>query len=227
MDAIIATSKSGASFLESDAHISYHGVNTDRFYPSNKTANNRIGFLSRIRKQKGAEDFVDAAIKVLPQHPSWTAELYGETTKDNVKFQEDLENRIKKANLQNRIIFKGFVSYDKTPDIYRNLDIVVCASHVEGFGLPCLEAMASRCAVVATKTGVWKEIIKNSENGFLADCKSSEQIAQGLNSLLKDNELREKCAENGYQLMQSKFKIENETKEIQKVYDKLLGANNV
>ena len=103
---------------------------------------------------------------------------------------------------------------------------MVCPSYTEGFGLPCLEAMASKCAVVATKTGVWKEIIEQGKNGYLVDTKSSEQIAEKLEILMNDDELRKQIAQNGYDLVTSKYKIENEAEGIQRIYDRLLAEKS-
>ena len=224
MDSVIATTESGGKFLECAYDVVYHGVNTEKFFPEENQKNtNKIGFINRIRKQKGAEDFVGATIKVLSENPNWIAELYGETTVKNKEFEKDLKARISKAGLTDRIVFKGFVDYEKIPEIYRSCEILTCLSHVEGFGLPALEAMASKCAVVATKTGVWQEIIKQGQNGFLVDTRSSEQIAEKLDILIKDSHLREKVAQNGYELVTSKYRIQNEAEDIQKVYNKLLA----
>ncbi|AIT10268.1 glycosyl transferase family 1 [Candidatus Francisella endociliophora] len=229
MDAVIATTKSGGEFLECEYDVVYHGVNTDKFFPRVKNIKQKkIGFINRIRKQKGAEDFVEAMIKVFSSNPNsdWIAELYGETTPKHKEFEEKLKSKIKAANLEDKIVFKGFVEFNSIPDIYRTCDVVVCLSHVEGFGLPCLEAMASRAAVVATRTGVWKEIIKQGENGYLVDAESPDQVAEKLETLITNDSLREKIAQNGYELVTSKYKIENEAQGIQKVYDRLLNQKN-
>lgn len=77
---------------------------------------------------------------------------------------------VKQAGLSERIIFTGFIKNSKEiQSWYRALDIVVCASHKEGFGLPALEAMASKCAVIATKAGAWPEIISDAQNAYLIE----------------------------------------------------------
>lgn len=224
MDAIIPVSEIAASRFEEQLTIVPHGVDVEKYCPSNMNKSSyKIGVFGRVKKTKGAEEFIDAMIDVLPKYPKWKAYIYGETTSRNSEYEKALREKVAKANLKGRIIFEGFVKYDKTPQLYRELDIVVCPSYIEGFGLPCLEAMASKCAVVATKTGVWKEIIKQGENGYLVDVKSSDQIAEKLEILMKDYSLRNQIAQNGYDLVTSKYKIENEALGIQKIYDRLLA----
>nr|WP_245323094.1 glycosyltransferase family 4 protein [Francisella sp. LA112445] len=228
MDAIIPVSMIAASRFEQNLQIVPHGINPQNFYPSTKPQNSRkIGFFGRIKKTKGIEEFVDAMIDVLPNNPGWKANIYGETTSKNYDLEKKLKDKIKVAGLENRIVFKGFINFEDTPKCYRELDIVVCPSYTEGFGIPVLEAMASKCAVIATKTGVWKDIIKQGENGFLVDIKSSAQIAEKLNLLINDDSLRKKIAQNGYELVTSKYTVENEAQGIQKIYDKLLSEKNI
>ena len=234
MSAVICPSKISASYLEKIPYIVPHGVNTQVFYPAkdkNKIREEKklvgqysIGIFGRIRKSKGSKEFIDAVTQVLKKYPNWSAVIIGEATPKDQEFKESLEKKVKDASLEDRIIFTGFISdSNEIPDWYKALDIVVCASHKEGFGLPALEAMASKCAVVATKAGAWPEIITDGKNGFLVDLQSSQQIVEKLEILISDDDLREQISQNGYELMNSKYKIQNEAQGIQEVYYKLLN----
>ncbi|MBK2027218.1 glycosyltransferase family 4 protein [Allofrancisella guangzhouensis] len=225
MQAIIPVSKIAASRFDEQFEIVPHGVDIQKFHPSiPQQTNFKIGFFGRVKKTKGIGEFVDAMIEVLPENPKWIANIYGETTSKNNDLELSLKEKIKASKLEERIIFNGFVNFKEAPGCYRNLDIVVCPSYTEGFGLPALEAMASKCAVIATKAGAWSEIITNGKNGYLVDPQSSEQIAEKLDILMSDDSLREKIAQNGYDLVTSKYKIQNEAEGIQKIYDKLLTS---
>ncbi|MDE4976099.1 glycosyltransferase, partial [Francisella tularensis subsp. holarctica] len=91
------------------------------------------------------------------------------------------EQNVILAGLDKQIFFICFIAEsNEIPSWYRALDIFVCASHKEGFGLPDLEAMASKCAVIATNAGAWPDIIVDDENGYLVEAKSSQQIADKL-----------------------------------------------
>ncbi|MDE4961789.1 glycosyltransferase, partial [Francisella tularensis] len=76
----------------------------------------------------------------------------------------------------------------------------------EGFGLTALESMDSICALIATKAGAWPEIIVYDENGYLVEPKSSQQIADKLDMLISYSKLRYKIAQNGYDLVTTKYK---------------------
>lgn len=237
MSEIICPSNISASYLEYKPNIVPHGVNTSIFYPSTSEdkqsenivvpCENTIGIFGRIRKSKGTEEFIDAVIKVLQHHDNWGAVVIGESTPKDLEFKKMLEDKVLKAGLESRIVFTGFLKDSaEIPKWYRAIDIVVCASHNEGFGLPALEAMASKCSVIATKAGAWPEFITDGENGYLVDTKSSEQIAEKLEILMSNDSLRNQIAQNGYNLVTSKYKIENEAEGIQEIYDKLLAEKN-
>ena len=234
MKAVICPSKISASYLEHKPHIVPHGVNTQIFHPArNKSqawvetklsGKYAIGIFGRVRKSKGTAEFIEAVIQTFQNNVDWTAVIIGETTLKDKEFKEELEKKVKDANLQDRIIFIGFLKdSNEIPKWYGALDIVVCASHNEGFGLPTLEAMASKCAVIATKAGAWPEIIDNGRNAYLVDPKSADQIAEKLEILMNDDTLRNQIARNGYDLVISKYKIENEALGIQNVYDRLFA----
>ena len=234
MAAVICASKISAEYLEKKPYIVPHGVNTQVFYPAEvrqqqwqekkMPGKHGIGIFGRIRKSKGTQEFIEATIATLKKYPDWTAVVIGEATPRDLDFKKELERKVKQAGLDKQIIFTGFIAdSNEIPSWYRALDIVVCASHKEGFGLPALEAMASKCAVIATKAGAWPEIIADNENAYLVEPKSSQQISDKLDILISDSQLRYKIAQNGYDLVITKYNIQNEAEGIQQVYDSLLA----
>ena len=83
-----------------------HGVDTSKFFPlENKKSSFRVGIFGRVKKAKGVEEFIDAMINVLPNNSEWTAVIYGETTSGNTEYENSLKDKIKNADLENRIIF--------------------------------------------------------------------------------------------------------------------------
>jgi glycosyltransferase involved in cell wall biosynthesis/polysaccharide pyruvyl transferase WcaK-like protein len=81
-------------------------------------------------------------------------------------------------------------TFDEMPALYRSADITVIPTlgH-EAQSLSCLEAMASGCAVVATRVGGLPELIRDEVDGLLCD-PTAESIAGAIRGLLHDPELR-------------------------------------
>ena len=58
-------------------------------------------------------------------------------------------------------------TYDQYPRLYRQMDVFVSPSSLEGGPIPLIEAMMSNVVPVASKTGFAPDVIRHGENGFL------------------------------------------------------------
>jgi mannosyltransferase len=215
MDAVIATTAKAASFLPVPATVVMHGVNLEKFHPPADEKENLIGDFGRIRESKGSGDLAEALVNILPTRPAWRAVFVGEAESET--YRRELQKKFAKAGVADRVSFTGFVPTADIPGWYRRMKLVVCASRDEGFGLPCLEAMASGCAVVATKAGAWPEIVTR-ETGRIVDCADSRAMAEAIAEVLdQETEL----GQQGRAEVERRFAIENEARGIQAVYDRL------
>ena len=59
--------------------------------------------------------------------------------------------------------------YEDYPEWYAKMDVFLSPSAVEGGPLPLLEAMASNCVPVTSRTGFAPDVITHGQNGFLFD----------------------------------------------------------
>lgn len=75
--------------------------------------------------------------------------------------------------------------------LYCSCDILLSPSHSEGFGLPPLEAMACKCAVVATRVGAILEYAIEGETVLTAPPGDVEGLAAQVRRLLDDPQLLE------------------------------------
>ncbi|MCD6311273.1 MAG: glycosyltransferase, partial [Elusimicrobia bacterium] len=72
-------------------------------------------------------------------------------------------------------------------------------------GLKALQYMAVGVPVVVSPVGVNREIIRDGENGFLAD--SEGEWLEKLSLLIENKELREKLGEMGRKTVEEKYSI--------------------
>lgn len=234
MEEIITPTAAAAAYLTRSATVIPHGIDPTRFFrPENRArewakkklpGRYGIGLFGRIRPDKGTREFVEAAIQVLKKNPDWTVVIFGKTTPENIRFERDLRSLIKKAELENRIIFMGFIQDSEAiPRWLRALSITACTSHNEGFGLSCIEAMASGCPVIATQTGVWPEIIQHEKNGILIPAKDSEALAQAFDRLIQNPEQREALANEASTTVLNHYQIKDEAEGIQTVYQRVFS----
>jgi len=91
-----------------------------------------------------------------------------------------------------------FISNPSQPElasIYKDHDIFVHSSLCEGFALPPLEAMACGCAVAATDSGGIRDFASHGENCLLAPPRQPEKLAETVNKLIIDHNLRQKLSD--------------------------------
>ena len=178
-----------------------------------------IGIFARVRQQKGIGILVDAMIPIMKEDPSPTVLIAGETTKSHENFVADLKAKIKSEGLEKRILFIGKVHYaEEVPRLMRGLSIVTALSTIEGFGLPILEAMSSGCAVVASRTGAWEDIIVPEEHGLLVPCNDVKATQEALKKLTSNSESLEKMGLRGRDRIAEGFTIENEANSLLELY---------
>lgn len=80
--------------------------------------------------------------------------------------------------------------------LYSGAVALVFPSLYEGFGLPCLEAMACGTPVIASNAGSLPEVV--GEAGLLVDPQDTDAITAGVERLLDDPAWREDLVRRGY-----------------------------
>lgn len=119
------------------------------------------------------------------------------------------ENTLLKSLEQNdtRFKFTG-CSFEEMNKFYNMADIVIIPTTAsEGTSLSCIEAMASGCAVVSTNIGGLCNLIIDNYNGLLVNPTALE-IAQAVNKLIEDKNLRIKLVRTAKQIVEL-YKEEN------------------
>ena len=128
-------------------------------------------------------------------------------------------------NVHDHIIFTG---YQNNPDkYYAVFDIFSLVSAYEAFGLVLAEAMLHKLPIVATKVGGMKYIIKDNETGFLVEKYDIQDIANKLEKLYFDKNLRNTFGQNGYTRAMENYTEEIYVKNLIDLYKNLLNKNLV
>ena len=88
----------------------------------------------------------------------------------------------------------------------------------EPFGLTILEAMASKTPVITTRRGGIPMLVKSGHNGIFVKARNSKRIAEAVNKLLENDELRKKMGENAREIVEKKFTWKKIAKKYQRIY---------
>ena len=151
-----------------------------------------VGIVGQITQLKRQDLFIKAAAHLIKDRYWNDAEflIVGEAGPDDEAYLSQLRQMASKLHISNQVRFTGFV--DDLPPLLSGFDIIAAPSDNEAFSLALVEAMASGCAVVATRVGGMAEIIEDGITGLLVERDNSWALIAALSRLLTDKRLREK-----------------------------------
>ncbi|MFW6006866.1 MAG: glycosyltransferase [Bacillota bacterium] len=134
--------------------------------------------------------------------------------------KENLENYIRKHQLQDQVILTGAIDYQLVGKYYLIADIFIFASTSETQGLVLLEAMAGKTPVVAVRSSGIDDIIKNQVNGYKTE-EDLEKWANKVIKLMENPDLREQFSKNARKIAE-KHSVKNMAEKAEAVYLKLI-----
>lgn len=182
----------------------------DKYDKSIKTRYNITGpfllFVGRLVEKKGGEYAISAMPMVVNKYPNTKFIIIGEGP-----LEKDLKKQVKKMDLENNIIFAGGVpncelpSYYATADLFLGSNIIAKSGDREGFSLVFIEAMLSKCCVIASNLKSISSAIKNEKTGIQVDVKNTELFAGKIIELIGDENKRKKLAQEGYKFARERF----------------------
>lgn len=155
------------------------GVNLSQYqvwdYPTGDTVD--FVFIARVMKEKGIDQYLDAAKAVRKAHPETRFHICGRCEQDYTKCLEELQN----AGV---IIYHGLVE-DMT-QIYK---MAACTVHPtyypEGLSNVLLESAASGRPIITTNRSGCREVVDDGVNGFVVREKDSQDLIEKIEKFLR------------------------------------------
>jgi len=126
---------------------------------------------------------------------------------------------ITQLDLTERVKVLGLVDDATLASLYANAQFLVMPSLYEGFGLPLVEAMSYGTPVLTANNSSMPEVAGNA--GLLVDALDVDSIADGLQEMITNNELRERLAKNS-KLNASRFSWDESAKKLITVFEKAI-----
>ncbi|MFY9382034.1 MAG: glycosyltransferase family 1 protein, partial [Eubacteriales bacterium] len=168
-------------------HVIYHGISEDFLLDIDEVLpfENRkhilsVGPLNR-RKNHGA--LISAYAQVLEWNPSFRYDLV--ITGDlKDKASEPLMEIIHSKGIESRVHLVGHVDQERLQKLYKEAVLFVFPSKYEGFGFPCLEAMASGTPVIASNVTSIPEVV--GKDGRLVEPDDIDGLARAIVEMLQD-----------------------------------------
>lgn len=176
-----------------------------------------VAFASRLLREKGVLEFVEAARILKERSVQAHFWLLGEPDPGNPSSisYEDVE-RWRKEEVITPLGYRTDIA-----DIFACTNLIVLPSYREGFPKVLIEAAACGRAVITTDVPGCRDAIKPNVTGLLVPVRDATSLADAIERLLDDTELRQSMGAAGRKLAEREFGIEKVVQAHLKIYQEL------
>ncbi|PVX50055.1 glycosyltransferase involved in cell wall biosynthesis [Balneicella halophila] len=136
------------------------------------------------------------------------------------KYMAELQQLIQRKKLEDRVIFLHNVPNEDLPAIYQTASLFAYPSFFEGFGIPIVEAMASKVPVITSKGSCFPET--GGDAAIYINPNNPEEIAILTDKILEDGKLRQEMIAKGLTHVQ-KFSDEAVVHSLMGVYKSVMA----
>ncbi|HMN68503.1 MAG TPA: glycosyltransferase [Bdellovibrionales bacterium] len=174
------------------------GVDTELFSPDRAKSSSkiRIGSIKSLEPVYGIDILVRAF-----------AMVYERAKKEPIELELILVGKGKQAPLIANMVrelgigsvtsFRGSLPHAQIPDVLGEMDIFVAPSRSESFGVALIEASATGIPVIGSRVGGIPEVVEDGVTGLLVRPDRTQELADTLWRLIKDQRLRVQLGQNG------------------------------
>lgn len=172
------------------------------YYKPKKSINERrnlVGFIGRIRKDKGIMEFIESIPLIKRDVPNVEFLIAGSGDLLDWVKEECRVLKLKGLNIE----VTGWIGND-LPDYLSELKLLVLPTYADALPTIILEAMACGTPVIATSVGAISDIIVDCETGFLLEDRSPESISRKVVDSINRDDLSG-VSNNARRLVEMKF----------------------
>ena len=174
-----------------------------------------ILFVGRHRYYKGVGDLIHA----MPQVQARL--LIG----GDGPMRQEWERLVQTLGIGDRVQFLGQISDDDLPRLYASADLFVLPANArsEAFGKVLLEAMAAGLPCITTEVGTGTSfVVQDGVSGLVVPPHQPAQLAQAIQTLLADPDLRQRMGQAGRDRVKREFTEEKMVERVTAVYESVL-----
>ena len=142
-----------------------------------------------------------ALARVREEHPGVRLTLVSK-----LKRKGEAARLLDSLGLRDAVDLVSGVDDDELADLVGTAEISVVPSMYEGFSLPAVEAMASGCALVASRAGALPEVVGTDDRAArLVEPGNVDELAREISALLADPAERRRLAEGGRERVMERY----------------------
>lgn len=165
--------------LSAQAMLPGSGVNLERFpyreYPKDDVI--KFAFISRIMKEKGIEQYLEAAQEIKKRH-------------DNVEFhicgfcEDEYDGRLQEMSEAGIVIYHGMIR--EVSEFMGEMHCIIHPTYYpEGISNVLLEACASGRPIITTDRSGCREVVDDGINGYMIPQQDTDALVEGIERFLR------------------------------------------
>lgn len=183
-----------------------------------------IGIAGMIREWKGQLVLVKAMVDVRDKHPKARCLIIGgvsDQQEGDRVYREEILSFIRTHHLESQVTLIDY--QPRIAEFIQIFDIMVhTAIDPEPFSRSVLEGMALGRAMIATCTGGTPEAIEDGVSGILVPPNDPKVLANQINMLLNDRDLRARLGAQAQERIRKHFMIKSNVEATEQVYRAIL-----
>jgi glycosyltransferase involved in cell wall biosynthesis len=199
-------------------HIIHCGVNPKLFERvSCDKPSKQLLYVGRLAAAKGLPILFQSLEKLKSSHRDIILTVVGDG-----EYRAELEQMSDRFGLTEQVKFVGYKSQAEVRQYLQQTDIFVLPSFAEGVPVVLMEAMAAGIPVVATQIAGISELVEEGISGYLVPPGDPVSLAQRIEILLGDHQLREQFGASGRLKVEQEFNLHEEVERLYRVMNSAL-----
>jgi len=181
-----------------------------------------VGQVGAISRRKQQHLLVEVARRVARRCPNCHFLIVGDPSPREHGYVEQVAAAIEAAGLTQRVAVWPFRR--EIAPVFAALDLNLLISRDEGFGRVAIEAGALGIPTVGTRVGGIPEVIADGETGLLVDVSDADRLADAIERLEGDMQLRQRLGEAARCRVEQDFTIEVHARRMMDLYERVLAT---
>jgi len=182
-----------------------------------------VTFVARLLTDKGIREFIEASQIFLSKGKEVNFCVAGDLDPDSPQSITKAEMNSWKAFPNVKVL--GF--HRNIADLYSKSNIVCLPSYREGLPKSLAEAAACGRVVVTTDVPGCRDAIEPNKTGLLVPVKNAEALADAIDYLVENSDVRKMMGAAGRALAESDYKIQKVVADHIKIYHELFGQKSL